>query len=284
MINIVLLVISIVVGSIGLIISFGGYKKDKTADNPQAVSKLSIKILVFSVVVIALNTIVVPLIDYFKPTEQLATRQDIELVVKLIKEKPLNPIKEEVEIELEREIKAALTKKKEEALAEYQRGNDAYHNNFYEVSITHFKNAIKIIKIPSFYLALGNSYSAISQYEPACRNYEKALKLCKESGDKQGEARALLGIGFIYGGKRDFNNALKYEQQALVIAKEIGYKRGEAGVLFSSGIIYARKGDFDNALKCFQQAKEIFIKTGDKSMAKTAQQAMRKFENKDKSN
>jgi len=262
----ILIIISIFVGLIYIGIAFFQYKKDRKFNNPQAVSKLGFKILILVIVVIALQMIVVPVINHFKPRDQVVTKKDIKELM-LSMEKPRNPSIEEVESELEREIKAALEKQKEKALGEYQRGNEAYNNNFYEVAITHFENAIKVVKIPSFYLALGNSYYVISQYEQAQRNYKNALKLYKESGEKKGEASALGNIGVIYQNKGNLDNALKYLQQALVIEKEIGYKQGEAITLGNIGLIYQDKGDLDNALKYHQQAlvidKEIGYKQGE---------------------
>ena len=86
--------------------------------------------------------------------------------------------------ELEREVKAALDKKRETALLEYQRGKKAHNHHFYEVAIAHFERAIEIIKIPLFYLALGNSFYDIDQKDQAHKNYKIALDLSKESGGK----------------------------------------------------------------------------------------------------
>ena len=324
MIDTICLFISIIIGIIGLIIAFWGYKKDKETYNSKAVSRLSIRILVLTMVVIALNSIVVPVINHLRPKEPLATKRDFERLAQIFREKPRNPSIEEVENELEREIKAALEKQKEKAIGEYQRGIEAYNNNYFELAITHFSNALKMIRIASFHFALGNSYYFISQYDAAKSNYDSSLGLYIESANKQGEAGALGNIGLIYSDKGDLDNALKYHQQALVInkdigykqgeagnlgnigviyrikgdldnalkyhqqalviSKDIGYKQGEAGNLDNIGLIYSDKGDLDNALKYHQQAKEIFKKIGSKRVLQSVQQAVDDLASRDKSN
>jgi len=90
-IDTICLFISIIVGIIGLIIAFLAYKKDEETDNSKAVSKLSIRILVLTMVVIALNSIVVPVINCLRPKEPPATQRDIERLAQIIREKPRNP-------------------------------------------------------------------------------------------------------------------------------------------------------------------------------------------------
>ena len=165
MIDTILLFISIVAGIGWIIITILSYKKDKLQNNPKAASKLTIKIVGLGVLMIVLNTMIVPLLNYYKPKDQLATKNDIKCLSQLIKEIPRNPSMEEVESEIDKEIKAALKKQKEKALFEYESGNKAYKNNNFQIAITHFKNAIEIIKISSFYLALGNTYTSVYSTE-----------------------------------------------------------------------------------------------------------------------
>jgi len=105
--------------------------------------------------------------------------------------------------------------------------------------------------------ALGNIgliYSAKGDLDNALKYHQDALKIDKEIGYKQGEAKQLGNIGLIYSAKGDLDNALKYHQDALKIHKEIGYKQGEANQLGNIGLIYKAKGDLDNALKYLRYA------------------------------
>jgi hypothetical protein len=64
MADIILLIISIVIGSALLVVACLGYIIDTLANNPKTVSNLSLKILILTIVIIALNTIVAPLVDF----------------------------------------------------------------------------------------------------------------------------------------------------------------------------------------------------------------------------
>ena len=57
-----------------------------------------------------------------------------------------------------------------DAIAEYRRGNEAYNNSYFRLAIEHYQNALKIVEIPSFYLAIGNGYFAISRFDSAYDN------------------------------------------------------------------------------------------------------------------
>ena len=102
----------------------------------------------------------------------LATQEDFEQLKKLITEKPLNLPIEEVKNELELEIRFALKKQKEMALSEYEIGNGDYYNNSFKSAIKHFENALKILKTPSFYMALANGYYMISENNLAYSNWK----------------------------------------------------------------------------------------------------------------
>ena len=55
--------------------------------------------------------------------------------------------------------------------------------------------------------------------------YKEALKIDREIGNKEGEARQLGNIGIIYVGKSDKEKPLNYFKQALEIFKQIGAKK-----------------------------------------------------------
>jgi tetratricopeptide (TPR) repeat protein len=233
---------------------------------------LGISALLF---VIALLSDVLGIFEYLSPSPVEKKIDEIYRVV--VEKKPENPSIKEVETEIEKELRKAFEKKKAEALKEYRLGNTAYDNNLINVAVSRFEKALKIVEVPSFYLALGNSYFVISKYEPALNNYQTALKLFKDENNQQGEASDLGNIGLIYSDKGDLDNALKYHSDALVIHREIGYKQGEASDLGNIGLIYKNKGDLDNALKYMRQAKVIFEKIGAKPQLSIVQKAIDKI-------
>ncbi len=145
---------------------------------------------------------------------------EINRAVDLLK----NPSGEQVLCELERQ--SDITKKM--AFMAYEDGNKAYQNNFFSLAIEHFQKALDLMKIPSFYFALGNSYYVTSNYGAAMVNYNAALSLyekdfdCKRSERRKFEANTLGNIGLIYSAKGDLDNALKYLQNSKALFVYIG--------------------------------------------------------------
>ncbi|MEN8444562.1 MAG: tetratricopeptide repeat protein, partial [Cyanobacteria bacterium J06555_13] len=90
------------------------------------------------------------------------------------------------------------------------------------------------------------------QYPEALDNFETALGIYRELGDRTGEAALLNDIGNISRLQGRYAEALDHYQQSLVIKRELGDRTGEALTLYSIGIVHHVQGSHANALDYYQ--------------------------------
>lgn len=99
-----------------------------------------------------------------------------------IRPPPPAPNLPEKEVARELTVRKELTSLFERVEKEYAEGNSYYKEEKFDTAISHFKNAIDLVpRIPSLYLALGNSYSASARYNDAIATYERGLRMAKQS-------------------------------------------------------------------------------------------------------
>ncbi|WP_267643141.1 tetratricopeptide repeat protein [Haloarchaeobius amylolyticus] len=84
-----------------------------------------------------------------------------------------------------------------------------------------------------------------------------SLEGFRAAGDRQGEARALNGVGVVAWLRGDVDEAKARFEAALDIYDEITDLRGEADVLNNLGMIQRERGDLDGAVERFEQSHEI---------------------------
>lgn len=95
-------------------------------------------------------------------------------------------------------------------------------------------------------------------------DFDQALKIFKEFGDRAGEARCRLFKGYISGALGEPNKAVAEIDQALLLYKSAGNKAGEALGLTALGLAHSLEGDAERALQMHRQAKDIFVAIGDR--------------------
>jgi tetratricopeptide (TPR) repeat protein len=95
------------------------------------------------------------------------------------------------------------------------------------------------------------------------RLYEQSVALCQDIGDREGEARALSGLGHCQVHMGRLEEAIQCEQRALMISQEIGYAYRQGVALYYLGVAYFGLGRLEEAMKCHQQALLIWRELGD---------------------
>jgi tetratricopeptide (TPR) repeat protein len=103
-----------------------------------------------------------------------------------------------------------------------------------------------------------------SQFREALQSWEAALKIYREIGDRNGEARSLNNLGSAYDFLGQYPKAIEYYQQSLAIFKDIGDRNGEADSLMGLGNAYYSLGQYPKAIEYYQQSLAIFKDIGDR--------------------
>ncbi len=195
---------------------------------------------------------------------------------------------------------------KEELFADLNRwGGNAILLELYELLLPVHKWQPQPGQAVCIYINLGAVYRTVGQMEQARTHLERALNMCREEGNREGESWALNNLGRVYSivGKRQqareyFEQALQicreledrgeevmnlnslagvyralvqrkksldYCEQALSISREIGDREEEATALSQLGEVYSALGKKKQARGYYEQALQLYIEVGDRS-------------------
>lgn len=111
---------------------------------------------------------------------------------------------------------------------------------------------------------LGSYYHGQGVIDKALDNYERALELRRETGDRLGEAHTLNDLGFVYKGLGDIPKAMEFYENSLRIYEEVGDKGGIANIHNKMGVVYYRKGDTPKALEYFSKSLKVLEELDEK--------------------
>ena len=102
-----------------------------------------------------------------------------------------------------------------------------------------------------------------SDYPATVSLAEESLAICREVGDKQGTASALIRLGNVATEVGDYATSSDYLEEALRIWRELGDKFGIARALISSGWTVLRSGDYQLANVRLEEALALSRGFGD---------------------
>ncbi|MBD2128996.1 tetratricopeptide repeat protein [Microcoleus sp. ZQ-A2] len=106
------------------------------------------------------------------------------------------------------------------------------------------------------------------QFREALEQFQKALVIVKEIGERLSEGQILDNIGDVYRNLEQYPKALEFYQQALVIAKETGDRKKQATILSDIADVYENLAEYPKALKFYleyyEQALAIAKEKGDR--------------------
>jgi CHAT domain-containing protein/predicted negative regulator of RcsB-dependent stress response len=111
---------------------------------------------------------------------------------------------------------------------------------------------------------MGPAYAELGQKQKSLAAYNQAIQLWRETGNRQGEALTLNDMGRLYRDLGLHQTAMDYYNQALPIWRETGNRSGEAMALSDIGRAYADLGQPQKALDYGGQALPIFQETGNR--------------------
>ncbi len=113
-------------------------------------------------------------------------------------------------------------------------------------------------------IALGDSYSDLSEVHHAIDCFEQALEIAREMQDRRGEADALIGQGTAYYLGGGLNRAKEFHQQALEIARELNDPRIEANALGAQGLTLSALGEARPATELLEKQLNLARGMGDR--------------------
>ncbi|MBT3322917.1 MAG: tetratricopeptide repeat protein [Anaerolineae bacterium] len=96
--------------------------------------------------------------------------------------------------------------------------------------------------------------------------FEKALRLFRESGEKQGEALTLYNLGILAQNKNHLDEAFRLYQESLDIAKQLNDQTGLAGIYYSLGFLHLQRNEFRQARTYLDYCVEIIRRDGDRKL------------------
>ncbi len=104
---------------------------------------------------------------------------------------------------------------------------------------------------------LGDIHFWIGQLPQAETYFQQALKLARESHDRQGEGRSLTLFGAIERNRRNYTKAVESLKAALIIQEQVGDRKGEAVSRLILGTVFYSQGQYPKALESFQEAVKV---------------------------
>jgi CHAT domain-containing protein/tetratricopeptide (TPR) repeat protein len=99
----------------------------------------------------------------------------------------------------------------------------------------------------------------------AIAKYEESLQMRQVTGDRRGQATALLRIGYVYHTLGEFEKALDSFAQALPIFQEVADRSNEAATLNNIAFVHRTLGEKQTAIDYYKQALSIYVAAKDRS-------------------
>jgi tetratricopeptide (TPR) repeat protein len=112
---------------------------------------------------------------------------------------------------------------------------------------------------------LGNAYKYLGKYQQAIDYYLQSLAITHKIGDCNSEAASLNNLGGAYRSLGQYQQAINYHQQSLVICREIGNRNIEASSLGNLGNAYQYLGQYQQAIDYHLQSLVITHEIGDRN-------------------
>ena len=114
------------------------------------------------------------------------------------------------------------------------------------------------------YQGLGAVAQELREYGEAQQNYQQALAIDIEFGDRYSQANTYHQLGNVASLLREYGEARQNYQQALAIDIEFGDRYSQAGTYHQLGIVAQELGEYEEARNNYQQALAIKVEFGDR--------------------
>ncbi|MFF4588593.1 tetratricopeptide repeat protein [Streptomyces sp. NPDC001388] len=105
-------------------------------------------------------------------------------------------------------------------------------------------------------------HTRLAQPEQAAAHHRQAITIYRENGDRDGEARALNGLGEAARANGRHTDALPHHTDALTIAEDIGNPGQQARAHSGLGDAHRALDDTGRAVRCYERALALYSELG----------------------
>ena len=111
----------------------------------------------------------------------------------------------------------------------------------------------------------GSMHYIREEYDQGIEQFERSVAMCREIGDLDGEARAIMGMGncCIHGGR--IEESVKYHSQAVEMLTDVGNNTSLVQGYMNLGISYLAVGEFERSIAIYHKALDLAQQIGDES-------------------
>lgn len=111
---------------------------------------------------------------------------------------------------------------------------------------------------------LGSVEMRLSEYARAETLYEESLDICRETGDRTGEAETLNRLGIVLLRQGNLDAAVDRFEESRTIRAELGDEYGESKTLNNLGLVADDRGEMERAREYFEESLERSRARGDR--------------------
>ena len=112
---------------------------------------------------------------------------------------------------------------------------------------------------------LGNTYKMLGQFDEAGRRYDESLAIRRRIGDRRGEIVGLINLARLRADEGRYDDAIRQGQAALLVAREIGYTAGLADAHRFLGDTFQAAGRLEEAMASYQESLKIMRELDDEA-------------------
>lgn len=118
-------------------------------------------------------------------------------------------------------------------------------------------------------IAYGATFKGIwywrkGEYDQALAQYDKALALMSESGNKRGVSTCYLNMGQVYAEKGNYQDAITYMLKGIKVKEELGEKKGMRIGYNNLGNVYSTMGNYKQGLLYYFKTLKIAEEMNDR--------------------
>jgi len=100
----------------------------------------------------------------------------------------------------------------------------------------------------------GKAFASQGKYDEAIAEYQKILRLCRDSTELQLKAEIFAEIGQLLAKQGDHDRALGYLQRAIGAYRRLKNRAGLCRALRNLGVVFVELGEFEEAELNYQEA------------------------------